>query len=60
MSAWSCTIELIENRLMNPLADPVGLGAFGLGFSMLNVIKLQIKFVGTLIWSPAKLSPSVC
>ena len=35
-------VELIEDRLMNPLTDPIGLGALGLGFCMLNVVELKI------------------
>ena len=35
-------IELIEDRLMNPLTDPIGLRALGLGLCMLNVVELKI------------------
>jgi hypothetical protein len=38
--------------LMNPFADPIGLGALGLGFSMFNVIQLQIELIRMFIQSP--------
>ena len=41
-------VELIEDRLMNPLTDSIGLWALGLGFRMLDVVELKIQFIGML------------
>ncbi len=39
-------VELIEDRLMNPLTDSIGLWALSFGFRMLNVVQLKIQLIG--------------
>ena len=52
-------VELISDRLMDPLTDPIGLRALGLGFCMLNLVELKIQLVRMFIRCPTELSPSV-
>jgi hypothetical protein len=56
----SHSIEFIENRLVNPLTDPVRLGTLRLGLCMFDLIELQIELIGMLIWSSTELCTPVC
>jgi len=54
---YTLPVKIIQNRLMDSFTDPVGLGAPGLGFGMLDLIKLEKQLVGMPIQSPTELRP---
>ena len=39
------SIELVEDGLVKPFTDPVGLGALCLGARMINILQRQIQLV---------------
>ena len=51
----SNSIELIQDRLVDPLTYAVCLGTFGLGLRMLDLIELQIDLVRVPVRGPAEL-----
>ncbi len=52
-------VKLIQNRLMKPLANPVGLRTSSFGLCMLNLIELQIKLIRMLIRRSAIFRPPI-
>jgi len=52
-------IELVEYRLLEPLADAVGLRALHLGLGVVDVVKGQIELVLVPLEVAAELTPAV-
>jgi len=53
-------IELIEDRLVRPLADPIGLRALHLGLRVIDLVELQEQLIEVFIRQPAVLGAPVC
>jgi hypothetical protein len=45
-------IKLVEDRLLGPLADPIGLGALHLGLRVIDLVELQEQLIGCLSGNP--------
>lgn len=52
-------IEFIEDRLVDPLTDPIRLWILGLGLRMLNVIELEIELMEMFIQSSTELGSPI-
>ncbi len=52
-------VELVLNRLVQALADTVGLRALGFGSSVLNVLQVQVQRVLVVLAVAAVLAPAV-
>lgn len=45
-------VELIQHRLVKPLADPIGLGMPGLGACVMDILDRQIEFIFMALGRP--------
>ena len=52
-------IELVEHRLVEALADPVGLGASGLGLRVLDLVQTQEDLVRVAVETATELRPAI-
>jgi hypothetical protein len=53
-------VKFIQNGLVEPFADTVGLRVPGFGLSMLYLIQLKIKLVGMFVKTTTILRPAIC
>src|ERR1700757_681013 len=53
------TVKLIQHGLVETLADPIGLGALGLGAGMINVLDREVELILVPLWVPAVFAPPV-
>ena len=52
-------IELVENGLMKPFTDPIGLGTLRLGARVIDIFQGQIQLVLMMLGISAVLGPAV-
>jgi len=50
-------VELVQNRFVEPLADPVGLRTFGLGPGVVDILHCQIQLILMALQRTALLGP---